>query len=167
MNPPEGIIDHRGLLLTYESYLRWINTDQTWKQRARTMPIVHIYDSGSILILKGQELPFDAVLFKEMGTLSEFKNVKELYLGSLYITDVPDSFAQLQELERLVIAFTANAKLKHAIAVLSQLRSLKRMDIDASTLTNAKRKSFMRSMEEKGVFFDSMFFNETVKRPRK
>lgn len=157
MQNQQDTITDKGIFLSYEKYLDWVATDPLWKQKAKSMTSVWIYNPNGVLILRGGELPPDGMMFEQTDKLSAFKNVKELYLSSLHVNDLPDSFIQLQKLEKLELAFTVDANIKHIIKVLSQLKSLKKLNIDASTLTTKHRKAFIKEMEKKGVHFNGAF----------
>ena len=153
MYDPRETINEKGILLYYKTYAKWIREDTTWKQRAASMSSITIYNPDFILIARGMELPKDGVLFDEMESLSFFKEAKELYLSSLHIKDIPESFAQLKKLEKLELAFTCDANMKHVVEVLSKLPSLKELTITASTLTTEDRKKFKKTMERRGIHF--------------
>jgi|GEM_PF-6939878 len=149
----DTIIEGKGIFLHYKSYSKWIKEDTTWKQKAATMSSITINNPEGIMITRGVELPLNGVLFEEMESLSVFKEAKELYLWSLHIKDIPESFTDLTKLEKLELAFTCDANMKHVVEVLSKLPSLKELSVAASTLKTKDRKKFKQAMEKRGIHF--------------
>jgi hypothetical protein len=157
MTNRQDTINGNGISVAYERYLDWANTDARWKEKAATMTYVEIYNPDGILIASGEKLPLNGILFQQMEDISFFTEVKQLYIVNLHVEDISHSFLKLQKLERMEIAFTSYANIKHCIKVLGQLHSLKKIRIDSSTLRTKDRKAFITAMEKKGIHVITIF----------
>jgi len=146
-----------GLRLTYDEYQKWIDTDTKWDIKAKDITSLTILNPEGVMILRGQEYVINGLTFERLETLKEFINLKELYLVNLFVDDIPESFDQLQNLERLEISFSLNADLEHAIHVISKIKSLKRINVEYSTITLERDEQFTKAMKELGIKVDSMF----------
>ena len=139
MNQP----NQKDLMLSYSKFISLNDFEQ-----ADQIEKLYVFNDSTLIfpVLEKDLMPKNGIIMEVPDWIRKFKNIKELFMVGLYISNLNSHLAKLPKLEKLKFAIPKNSDIEKLIAELSNLKTLKILDLSDSTISENQLKLIQKRL---------------------